>query len=458
MQNTENSLSNTLLMWPLKFLFGLLQLVFFSGLVVVSWYILQTTGLFPARVPVSGASMLPTLPEEGYVSFRRFFFDERLEKFPPIKSYISIQRGDIVVFENQETHDELEKQDKSATGFVKRAVGVEGDLVEIRDGFVYVNGARVDEPYTLKPRSTFGGEKIHDCFAVRVPKDKLFVLGDNRKVSMDSRQIGFVSLADVQFVIPESTQEKEFGSLWRDTSHDFDSQNESLFDVDAYLKLLNEKRQKHKLPPLSYEPKLERSAKLRAQVMLKFNEFDSDGEKSGYSMKDAMNEVGYANIVYGEFPMTGYYDAQELYDAFMEQKGAIDFLLNPEYDDIGVSTFVGEMNGCPAQVVVQHLAGYIPASYSAKERSYWQEGLDRLREVQPGWVKLREYEEVYRAQKSDIDRINDIISTRIARYKQILSRVQKSDWFTDEEKLWIAEDPGLANEQNSLAERLNTAL
>ncbi len=453
MNKADNSFFYNLVIWPLKLLGMLVQLVLFAAFIFAGWFILQMIGILTVQVPVSGASMLPTLPEEGYVPFQRYYYDERVQKFIPQK----IQRGDIVVFENQETHQELAKQHKDSSGFVKRVVGIAGDTIQIRDGFVYVNGAKLAEPYIYKPRSTFGGKEVQDCEVVSVPEGKLFVLGDNRKVSMDSRQIGLISIRDVQFYIPFEKQEDQFANRWRDASHDFDTENESLFDVDAFVSLLNKKRSENGLKPLHYQPKLEYSAKLRAEVMLRYNEFDSEAPQSGYSMKDAMADANYFNIVYGEFPMIGYYDAEELYDAFMEQPGASEFLLNKDYDEIGVSTFVGEQNNCPVQVVVQHLAGYIPPDYSQGEIVSWKDGLSRLERVQSGWAKLKDYEEYYSKNRTAVDRINEIITLRISRFKQIINRMESNQWLTEEEKAWTREDSSLAEEQDRLADQLNNA-
>ncbi|GAA0734909.1 signal peptidase I [Clostridium oceanicum] len=73
--------------------------------------------------------------------------------------------------------------------FIKRVVAVAGDKVSIHDDKVYVNGKEKDEPYIAK-------ERMEDFNEVIVPEDTVFVLGDNRNHSRDSRypDVGFVNL------------------------------------------------------------------------------------------------------------------------------------------------------------------------------------------------------------------------------------------------------------------------
>lgn len=449
----KKSLFVEILLFPLKVILFILQVVLFAGLIIGGWFFLQTTGFFPVQVPVSGASMLPTLPEEGFVDFQRYVKNDRFQSIIPQQ----IKRGDIVVFENKATDEELKKQNKEESGFVKRVIGVAGDVVSIKDGYVYVNNKPLEEPYILKSRSTFGGAKIQDCQAITVPKGKVMVLGDNRKVSLDSRQIGLVDLHDIKFYIPYEKQQARFGSKWRDSSHDLDKQNESIFNVDEYVALINEARKKNGLEPLSYQPKLEQSAKLRSEVMLKYDDLDYDAPKSGYTMKDAMNDVGYSNITYSEFHIIGYYDAQELFDAILEQPSRTKFLYDKDFDEIGVSTSVGQLNGCPVQITVQHTAGYIPPNYGDGEIQSWTDGLNKLKQVQPGWEKLKTYNDFYNQHKTDVDRLNEIISLRISRIDQIVKRMNANEWFTDEEKQWVEQDSALSEEQASLADKLNNA-
>lgn len=89
------------------------------------------------------------------------------------------EQGDIVVFESEESDENL----------IKRIIGLPGDKVRINDGSVYVNEVKMDEPYT-KDGYTDG-----DMEEVTVPENSFFVLGDNRQSSRDSREgsVGFVA-------------------------------------------------------------------------------------------------------------------------------------------------------------------------------------------------------------------------------------------------------------------------
>lgn len=102
----------------------------------------------------------------------------------PYKFGASPDYGDIVVFE---TDMETEEGDQKL--LIKRVIAKGGDTVAIRDGVVYRNGQALEEPYT-KDGYTNGGMD-----ETEVPEGKLFLLGDNRVISVDSRDpsLGFIS-------------------------------------------------------------------------------------------------------------------------------------------------------------------------------------------------------------------------------------------------------------------------
>lgn len=91
------------------------------------------------------------------------------------------RRGDVVVLKRPQRGSEL---------LIKRVIGLPGERVEIRDGQVYINGCPLEEPYlTQPPRRDYG--------PVVVPPGHVFVLGDNRGFSNDSRAFGPVPLENI---------------------------------------------------------------------------------------------------------------------------------------------------------------------------------------------------------------------------------------------------------------------
>ncbi len=102
------------------------------------------------------------------------------------------KRGEIIVFEFPTD---------PSKDFIKRVIGVPGDTVEIRNKTVYVNGKALEEPYTRYvdgPGADGLAPSGRDNMPpVRVPPDKLFVMGDNRDRSYDSRFWGFVGMDKV---------------------------------------------------------------------------------------------------------------------------------------------------------------------------------------------------------------------------------------------------------------------
>jgi signal peptidase I len=103
-------------------------------------------------------------------------------------------RGDVVVFNPPKTWT------PDPTPFIKRVIGLPGDTVEVRDdGMVYVNGVMLDEPYTYKNDAGINEptEVSPDQTRWVIPEGQLFVMGDHRQKSADSRVFGPISINDV---------------------------------------------------------------------------------------------------------------------------------------------------------------------------------------------------------------------------------------------------------------------
>jgi signal peptidase I len=99
------------------------------------------------------------------------------------------KRGDVVIFKKSEKTD-----------YIKRIIGLPGDQVEIRDGSFYVNGELLQENEYLDPNIYTEGKKFLDEGdpPYTVPQDKLFVAGDNREHSLDSRAFGPIGFDTVK--------------------------------------------------------------------------------------------------------------------------------------------------------------------------------------------------------------------------------------------------------------------
>jgi signal peptidase I len=145
--------------WTKTLVFSVL-LFFGLKIAVVEAYVIPT------------GSMRPTIHEGDRVLGSKFHY----HLFEPA-------RGEVVVFRPPE--EVRAAMAEPVDRYVKRVVGIPGDLVEIRDGLVFVNGEALDEPYLADPPS-------YRMAPVRVPEGKLFVLGDNRDQSFDSHAWGFL--------------------------------------------------------------------------------------------------------------------------------------------------------------------------------------------------------------------------------------------------------------------------
>ena len=369
----------------------------------------------------------------------------------------TLGRGDIITWENDATK-KLTSQDGADPGsLLKRLIGLPGDTIELKEGIVYLNNEPQKESYVAKPRSTFGENFLKECQVVTVPDNTVFAMGDNRKSSADSREIGFAPISDIDFVIPLSKQAGKLDKNWHDTSNDLDETAKIKLDKEKYLELLNEKRKEAGVKLLKYQPKLEKSAGKRGEVILKFDDFSFEATRSGYTMVKAMNEAGYSNITWGEAPNLGYFEADELIENQFEFPDSKKFLLNKDYQEIGIAEVEGMLNGCPAQILVQHFAGYVPPNYNVSDIESWEQSLVRLREILPNWENIRKSPHLYQDHPDKSERIIQLIQTRISRIAAITTRMRANQWLTNEEKSYIDQDAGLFNEQDELAKFLNGA-
>lgn len=161
-----SNLKKEILEWFAAVIIGIILVVFIRTFLVTNY-------------EVVGQSMMPTLHNKDKVIVNKFS---------------SIDRMDIVIFHSDERED-----------YVKRVIGLPGDIISYENDELFINNKKIDEPY-LESYSAFDNpdENFTENFELeeltgskRVPPDKLFVLGDNRISSMDSRYFHFVDKSEV---------------------------------------------------------------------------------------------------------------------------------------------------------------------------------------------------------------------------------------------------------------------
>lgn len=135
-----------------------------------------------APIVVDGLSMMPTLKDQDRMIVNKFNYKIGEPK-----------RFDIIVFHAPEQKD-----------YIKRVIGLPGDTIEYKNDTLYVNGKAYKEPYLEEYKQQVEDGPLTDDFTLvekigrkTVPEGELFVMGDNRRFSKDSRHIGTIPMEKV---------------------------------------------------------------------------------------------------------------------------------------------------------------------------------------------------------------------------------------------------------------------
>ncbi len=424
----------------------------------------------PLTVSLSGTgSMYPTFPKGTGKDLKELSSQTvatiGLYKYPTgitifNKKYFQyiLKRGDLVSFENNKTKEMTKKLSGQEHSLLKRIFALPGDVIQFRDGITYLNGKEQKEVYTAQPRSTFGGEFVGDCTAIKIPDNKIFVMGDNRKVSADSRsELGLVDFKDVEFFLPLEEQYGKYDKNWRVADGDLEESARIHIDKHILLSAINDMRRENNFKPLALNVKLDKSAAQRAITILKDDDLSYEATRSGYSVKSAMINAGYSNIIGDEFPLLGYYTTEEYIKAINEYPRLKQIFVNKDFQDIGVSELTENVNGCPKHVIVTHFGGYIPPDYTSEQIDSWRKLYDSLKSVKESWKKVTESGEFYIKNKSDADRILLLLDLRINKSADLILTMEKNKWFTQEQNEYIKKDPDYDKELDELTKKLNQA-
>lgn len=138
--------------------------------VALALVLFMAINFLTARIRVDGSSMEPNFHDGDYVIVNRLAF-----------KYGDIQRGDVIVFPFPENPED---------DYIKRVIGLPGDRIRINLGDVYVNDQPLNEPYIMEPL-------VADMAEQSVPDGYVFVMGDNRNQSSDSRSWGALRIEDI---------------------------------------------------------------------------------------------------------------------------------------------------------------------------------------------------------------------------------------------------------------------
>lgn len=152
----------------LNFVMDILETIVFVGSLFIVVY------LFVAQPnQVKGASMDPTFGSGDYIFTSKVTYKMR-----------SFHRGDVIVFKSPHNPD---------IEYIKRIIGVPGDVVMVKDSEVYVNGRQLNEPYISAKTNLWEGGFSKNGEGTKIAEGMLFVMGDNRPRSSDSREFGPVT-------------------------------------------------------------------------------------------------------------------------------------------------------------------------------------------------------------------------------------------------------------------------
>ena len=156
----------------IEFVMEILETVVFVGSIFIVTYLFI---MQPNQV--KGASMEPTFLSGEYI-----FTSKITYKFRPM------QKGDVVIFKSPKNPD---------IEYIKRVMGLPGDKVLVQNSEVYINGQQISENYISAKTNLWEGGFLKEGVTVTIPDGFIFVMGDNRPRSSDSREFGPININSI---------------------------------------------------------------------------------------------------------------------------------------------------------------------------------------------------------------------------------------------------------------------
>lgn len=163
----------------------LIFLFVFGLMVIVMTALVFLYSVVFFNVVVEGPSMQPTLKTGDVLVASK---------------YTDAKKGSLIVIDGVK----WDNSQKDYVWLIKRAIAFGGDTVQIKDGSVFVNGEKIDEPYLEKENSTTDYHEIYDLSKPTIiPEGEVFYLGDNRGNSSDSRIYGTCPIENIVGVVAD---------------------------------------------------------------------------------------------------------------------------------------------------------------------------------------------------------------------------------------------------------------
>ncbi|OGK11441.1 signal peptidase I [Candidatus Roizmanbacteria bacterium RIFCSPHIGHO2_01_FULL_37_16] len=153
----------------IDFVMDILETIVFIGSLFIVIYL-----FIAAPNQVKGASMEPSFESGEYIMTSKITYKFRKP-----------HRGDVIVFKSLKNPD---------IDYIKRIIGLPGDKIEIKNSDVFVNDLKLTEGYIFDKTNLWEGGFIQENVPIVVPEGSIFVMGDNRPRSSDSREFGPVPL------------------------------------------------------------------------------------------------------------------------------------------------------------------------------------------------------------------------------------------------------------------------